>query len=133
MHKIPKEFPFILDSSFESINKTKDLVQILIKLGFSEEIERANNVSIRAGIGKMRGRKHVTKKSFLFVVSKDCPLLKAANNISGAEVVPVDSLNAELLAPGTHPGRLTLFTDLAINILEKSNLYTNQKITGDAQ
>ncbi|MDD3175016.1 MAG: 50S ribosomal protein L4 [Candidatus Nanoarchaeia archaeon] len=132
-HKIPKEFPFILDSSFESINKTKDLVQTLIKLGFSEEIERASNVGIRAGMGKMRGRKHVTKKSFLFVVSKDCPLLKAATNISGADVVPVDALNAELLAPGTHPGRLTLFTDLAINILEKSNLYTNQKNTGDAQ
>ena len=123
-HKLPEGFPFVLDSAFENVAKTKDVIVALKTLGFDEELARANTTSIRAGLGKRRGRKAKTKKSFLFVVSKDCPLLKAATNIAGADVVPVNSLNAELLAPGTHEGRLTLFTDGALDVLAQRKLYT---------
>jgi len=123
-HKVPEGFPFVLDSSFENISKTKEVISALEKLGFQEELVRASQTTIRAGVGKRRGRKTITKKSFLFVVSKDCPLLKAAANIIGAEVVPVNSLNAELLAPGTHEGRLTLFTDGAVDVLSERKLFT---------
>ncbi len=122
-HKVPENFPFALDTSFESLSKTKDVVSALEALGFKAELERASVTSIRAGKGKMRGRKTITKKSFLFVVSKDCPLLKAVANINGADIVPVQSLNAELLAPGTHVGRLTLFTDSALDVLSQRNLF----------
>lgn len=125
-HKIPEKYPFILDNSFEQIQKTKDVMTALQNVGFKEEIARAENIIIRAGIGKRRGRKHIVKKSFLFVVSKDCPLLKAASNIAGADVVPVNSLNAELLAPGTHPGRVTLFTDSALDVLSQSKLFMGE-------
>lgn len=131
-HKVPENFPFAIDSSFENVAKTKDVVSALGKLGFEAELERASVTSIRAGVGKRRGRRHITKKSFLFVVSKDCPLLKSATNIAGVDVVPVASLNAELLAPGTHAGRLTLFTDSALEAMEKENLFNeNRTIVGD--
>jgi len=123
-HKLPEDFPFALDTSFEEISKTKDILSALKKLGFDEEIERASRTTIRAGVGKRRGRKTITKKSFLFVVSKDCPLLKAAANLIGADIVPAQSLNAELLAPGTHEGRLTLFTDGALDVLSQRKLFT---------
>ena len=103
-HFLPQSYPFALDDSFESLAKTKDVLAALQKLGFEQEIKRAEVTTTRAGIGKRRGRRKVTKKSFLFVVSKDCPLLKAAANITGVDIVPVQSLNAELLAPGAHPG-----------------------------
>lgn len=129
-HKLPEGFPFILDSSFENIQKTKDVVNALEKLGFTDELIRAQQTTLRAGAGKRRGRKTKTKKSFLFVVSKDCPLLKSALNIMGADVVPANSLNAELLAPGTHSGRLTLFTDGALDVLTQYKLFTDKKIVG---
>lgn len=129
-HKIPANYPFALDSSFESVSKTKDVVVALQTLGFEQELERASQTSIRAGVGKRRGRKTVTKKSFLFVVSKDCPLVKAASNIAGADIVPVNSLNAELLAPGTHAGRVTLFTDGALTALADHNLFNDKKVGG---
>jgi large subunit ribosomal protein L4e len=132
-HKVPEGFPFVLDSSFETIQKTKDVVLALQKLGFAEEMQRAQETTIRAGAGKRRGRKTKTKKSFLFVVSKDCPLLKAAANIMGADVVPVNGLNAELLAPGTHSGRLTLYTDGALDILSQYQLFTDKKTVGGMQ
>jgi large subunit ribosomal protein L4e len=133
-HKVPKAYPFAIDSSFEAITKTKDVYDSLMKLGFEEELLRASETSIRAGMGKARGRRHITKKSILFVVSKDCALLKSATNIAGVDVVPVNALNAELLAPGSNPGRMTLFTSSALDVLEKENLFLNNpKTKGDAQ
>ncbi|KAF5039313.1 Ribosomal protein L4/L1 family protein [anaerobic digester metagenome] len=73
---------------------------------------------IRAGRGKLRGRKYKHKKSVLIVAGENSPILKAARNLSGVDVVTVDSLNAELLAPGTHAGRLTVWTESAIGKLE---------------
>ncbi len=129
-HKLPEGFPFVLDSSFENIQKTKDVLKALELLGFSDELVRSQQTTIRAGAGKRRGRKTKTKKSFLFVVSKDCPLLKAAANILGADVIPVNGLNAELLAPGTHSGRLTLYTDGALDVLTQYQLFTDKKTVG---
>lgn len=129
-HFIPDSYPFALDASFESLDKTKEVLAALQKLGFQKELDRAQTTTIRAGVGKRRGRKTVTKKSVLFVVSKDCPLLKAAANITGVDIVPVQSLNAELLAPGTHPGRVTLFTDAALDALEQHQLFTDIKQVG---
>lgn len=124
-HKIPKEFPFIIDTDFEQLKKTSDVESALAQLGFAEELARGSEKRIRAGKGKMRGRKYKTPSSFLFVVSaKDTPLAKSASNIPGAEVVVVDSLNAEALAPGAHPGRLTLYTKAAMERLASEGLFT---------
>lgn len=50
-------------------------------------------------------------------MGEDKGIRKAARNHPGVEVVVVDNLNAELLAPGTHPGRLTLYTRSAVDKL----------------
>lgn len=126
-HKIPKEFPFILENAFENVTKTKELEQVLLALGFEGELDRAGVKKVRAGKGKMRGRKHKTPVSFLFVVSKlETPLERAAANLPGATVVPVHMLNAEFLAPGAHPGRLTLYTQSAVERLAKENMFTKE-------
>ncbi|MDP3765100.1 MAG: 50S ribosomal protein L4, partial [Nanoarchaeota archaeon] len=78
---------------------------------------------IRAGKGKSRGRKYKKKKGPLVVVSKTDKLSRAVANMTGIDVVEVKNLNAELLAPGAKAGRLTLWTQAAINILEKENLF----------
>ncbi|MDH7564851.1 MAG: 50S ribosomal protein L4, partial [Candidatus Bathyarchaeota archaeon] len=41
------------------------------------------------------------------------------SNIPGLDVVTVNNLNTELLAPGTHMGRLTLWTNSAVAQLAK--------------
>ena len=122
-HKVPESYPFIIDSSLEKTDKTKDVQTILLNLGFKDELSRSLIKKVRAGLGKVRGRKYQRKKGILIVVGEDCSLLKAANNISGIDVVKVNALNAELLAPGAMPGRVTLWTENAINILEKDKLF----------
>lgn len=122
-HKVPPNYPFIASKEFEAITKTQDLLKILHDHGFDEELKRAAVRTIRAGKGKMRGRKYVKRKGPLIVTAGDCKLLHAAKNVPGTDVVPVSKLNAHLLAPGTKPGRLTIFTEQALEHLEKQKLF----------
>ena len=122
-HIIPNNYPFVLDDKFESIEKTKNLLEILKKLGLGDELSRVGIKKVRSGKGKVRGRKYTKKKGPLIVVSKRDKLNKAVANIPGIDIVDIRSLNAELLAPGATAGRLTLWTSAAINILEKERLF----------
>ena len=122
-HKVPSEYPFVMESSFESLSKTKEVEEILQALGFKDELARCAVKKIRAGMGKRRGRKYQRKKGILIVVAENCPVIKAAENIEGIDVTTVKGLNAELLAPGAMPGRVTLWTEKAIDALKKDNLY----------
>ncbi len=122
-HVIPESYPFIVDTSIEGINKTRGLIKVLTALGFKEEVERTKKKKIRAGKGKLRGRKYKKKKGILLVVSAECSLMKAANNLTGIDIIPVHHINAEFLAPGGVPGRASLFTEKAVEILEKERLF----------
>ncbi|MBI4141513.1 50S ribosomal protein L4 [Candidatus Woesearchaeota archaeon] len=122
-HKLPKTYPFIASKEFETIATAKELTKILQTHGFEEELKRSAEKKIRAGKGKMRGRKYTHKKGILIVTTKDTKLLKSARNLPGTNVVDVTQLNTELLAPGTKPGRLTIFTQTAIEQLEKTKLF----------
>jgi len=121
-HILPKEFPFLLSNDVENIEKTKDVLELLIALGFKEELDRTKDKTIRAGLGKNRGRPYKVKKSILFVVSKKCNLNKAAANVSGVDIVTPNHLNANLLAPGCAVGRLTLYTEGAVDEIAKKFL-----------
>lgn len=122
-HKIPQSYPFTVDSDIEKLTKTKELKETLERLDFRAELQRSLIKKIRAGIGKLRGRKYRRKKGLLLVVGNDCPLLKGAKNIPGLDIVKPNQLNAELLAPGAKPGRIALFTENAINLMEKNKLF----------
>ena len=43
--------------------------------------------------------------------------------MQGIQIVPVSSLNAELLAPGTTPGRLVIWTKDAIERMKSEELF----------
>nr|AJS12111.1 50S ribosomal protein L4P [uncultured archaeon] len=122
-HHVPASYPFIIENEFEAVSKTKDVLAVLQKLGFGDELSRTEHRTIRAGKGKRRGRKYKTKKGILLVVSNNCKLQQAAKNIPGVDVTTVNTINAELLAPGFMLGRATLFTQAAIERMQKENLF----------
>ncbi len=82
-----------------------------------EELERTSVKKVRAGKGKMRGRKYKRKKSILFIVSKDDGFSKSASNVAGANICLVDDLDIRELAPGADAGRLTIWSKSAFNKL----------------
>ena len=122
-HILPNQYPFVLENKVEEFNKTKQVFDLLSKFGFDNELSRAKEKKIRAGRGKTRNRPYKKKVGPLLVVSKDCALLQSVSNLAGFEVVKVDNLNAKLLAPGQRMGRLTIFSEAAIDRLEKDNLF----------
>lgn len=122
-HKVPEGYPFVVDSSLEKISKTSAARKVLENLGFNNELRRSAVKKIRAGMGKLRGRKYQRKKGVLIVVGEDCPLIKSVRNIPGVDVVPVAALNSSLLAPGAMPGRATIWTEKAINLIGERKLF----------
>lgn len=113
------ELPLIVSDEFQTINATSETRDFFIKLGVWPDILRAKQgKKIRSGKGKMRGRKYKKPKSILVVINEDQGIVKASRNHPGLDIVDVRNLNAELLAPGTTPGRLTIWTESAVAQLE---------------
>jgi large subunit ribosomal protein L4e len=52
-------------------------------------------------------------------VSKDNGIGYAARNLPGVEICSVAGLNAELLAPGAHPGRLVIWSESAFEEIDE--------------
>ena len=116
-HSYDGEVP-IIEEGLSNIEKTQELKEKLEDLGLEEELERAAQKKVRGGKGKNRGRKYRRKVGPLVVVAEDNGILDAANNLPGVEASLVDQLNAEKLAPGAQPGRLTVWSQKS---LEKLN------------
>jgi len=121
-HKAPDNYPFIVESKIESVKKAKDFALALKALGLQGEMKRTEDTSVRAGRGKTRGRRLKRKRGALIVVSDWCDLTKN-QNIQGFDVVRVQELNAEMLAPGGDLGRLTVFTEKALEKLAKYKMF----------
>lgn len=116
-HLFEGEAPFVVDESFEAIEKTSDIIKALSVLGLYADVERAkDSKKIRAGRGKTRGRRYKSRKSVLFVTG-DEPL-RAAQNLAGVDSVSIYDLDVEMLAPGTHAGRLTIWSESALKRME---------------
>ncbi len=119
-----KSLPIVVSDDLEEIAKTREVIDALVKLGIEEDLLRVKEGKrIRAGKGKRRGRKYKRKKGPLIIVSNpNAPIIRAARNIEGVDVVPVNKLSVIHLAPGGFPARLTIWTKSAImNIQEKIN------------
>jgi large subunit ribosomal protein L4e len=124
--------PIIVESKFETlfrraidarddegrVNATKTLITVLENLGLGPDLARARaGTHVRAGRGKMRGRRLKIPRSVLIVASNDKDLSRAARNVPGVEVVSPKRLSTEALAPGGSPGRLALITETALTEL----------------
>jgi large subunit ribosomal protein L4e len=113
------ELPLVVVDVLEGLKKTKDVKDAFSNLGLGGDLTRAKVKVIRSGKGTKRGRKYKKKKSVLVVVSNDENIKKAAENITGVDVTTAQKLNAEHLAPGANPARLTVYTISALKDIEK--------------
>ncbi len=117
-HRFDAQLPLVAADALENIEKTKDVVSFLQNAGVYDDVLRAKDGrNVRAGKGKLRGRRFKNKKSLLIVATCDSSLMRSARNLPGVDVISVDDLNAEFLAPGTQAGRLTVWTESAISSL----------------
>ena len=112
------QIPLIIEDDVQTIQKTSEIRDVFVNFGLLPDVERADRRKIRAGKGKMRGRKYKVGKGPLIVVSEDQGISSAARNLPGVDIVTLKNLNAELLAPGAHAGRLVLWSKSAFTSLD---------------
>jgi large subunit ribosomal protein L4e len=114
------DLPLIVTDEFQRLKKSREVLEVLLQLGVMPDILRVKDSrKVRAGKGKRRGRRIKQAVGPLIVVNENEGVAEAARNLPGVDVVKVQNLNAELLAPGTHPGRLTIWTSSSIQRLNE--------------
>ena len=115
-HRFDAKLPVVIEDAFEKLERTSDVIAALQAAGVYPDVERSRaSRKVRPGRGKIRGRPYKQRKSLL-IVTKAEPL-RAARNLAGVDAVSVKELNPEHLAPGTHAGRLTVWTAGAVKQL----------------
>lgn len=115
--------PLIIENAFEKINRTQQVEDILTKMNLGPELARVAVKKVRAGKGKNRNRRRKMKAGPLIVTSGGCNASRAAANITGIEICPVNQLNAAVLAPGGQSARMVIYTEGAIKTLHDKHLF----------
>lgn len=111
-------FPVVVADELAALKKTKEVLAALNQIGVTADLERAKaGKHVRAGMGKLRGRRYKTPKSLLVVTADG--KAGALRNLTGVDVVSATAVGAEHLAPGGDAGRLTVFTKGALEALKE--------------
>jgi large subunit ribosomal protein L4e len=119
------EVPLVINSSvFEgaAIAKTSAALGLLKSVGASADIDKVKKSrKLRAGKGKLRGRRHRQRRGPLVVYDPEVDgkeIGRAFRNIAGVETSSVFALNLLQLAPGGHLGRFIIWTSAAFKALD---------------
>jgi len=113
-----RDLPLVVADDIQGLKKTSEVEKAFLKLGVWPDVIRVReSLKERAGKGKRRGRRMKHAVGPLLVVTQNDGIFQAARNIVGVDISTVNNLNAELLAPGTHPGRLTIWSRSAFEKL----------------
>lgn len=103
--------------------KTSAAVSLLKAIGAGPDVVKVQKSrKLRAGKGKMRGRRHRQRRGPLIVYNPDTDgkeLVRAFRNIPGVETSSVFALNLLQLAPGGHLGRFIIWTSSAFAALDE--------------
>ena len=112
------KLPVVFSNEIEAVSGTKEFVKII---GAAKLDHAIKGNSARTDSGKRHmSRARSYRKSILVVVGEDKGIKKAARNVAGVDVCTVSELRAELLAPGGNPGRLTVWSEHALEKCDES-------------
>lgn len=114
-HKFDAErkLPIVVSDEVEKLSKSSEARQFLSSLGLWDDLVRVRKSKrIKAG-----HRVHAVGP--LLVLADNKSGLRAFGNIEGVNVVRANDLSVEALAPGTHPGRLTIWSESAVKMISE--------------
>ncbi|MDE1851282.1 MAG: 50S ribosomal protein L4 [Candidatus Micrarchaeota archaeon] len=108
-HRFKGDAPIIIDQKIEGVSKTKQLMQILEKLGVSDDLDASHKPRLANGMRRKAQLRHF-RRSVLIVAKDASKISKAGRNIPGVEVCSVSELTIQKLAPGGMP-RLSVWSE----------------------
>lgn len=105
------------------MTKTSAALGLLKTVGAGPDIDKVRKSrKLRAGKGKLRGRRHRQRRGPLVVYNPEVDgkeIARGFRNIPGVETNSVFALNLLQLAPGGHLGRFIVWTSAAFAALDK--------------
>ncbi len=120
------EVPLVISSTAfadAALAKTQAALALLKTVGAGPDVDKVKKSrKLRAGKGKMRGRRHRQRRGPLVVYEPEKDgkeLVRGFRNIPGVETSSVYALNLLQLAPGGHLGRFIVWTSSAFAALDK--------------
>jgi len=117
-HRFSRQLPIVVSSDVEKISKVRDLKRFLEAIGMGEEMKRIERRTKKSGSSISRLRR--TGVGPLFVVSDGKSLHLTVKSMGGISVARSSSLSVLDLAPGSSPGRLTIWSKDALSALTKN-------------
>jgi len=112
-HKFDEDIdlPLVVTDEVEKFAKSSAAKSFLTAIGVWDDIDRVKKSK------RIRGKNRKHSVGPLLVVSEYQGAQRAFENFEGVDIVRVKDLSVEALAPGTHPGRLAIWTESAIKTL----------------
>jgi len=131
------EVPLVVDNKvIDNVDKSSKAVALLKTLNAYDDVMKAkDSVNIRAGKGKARNRRYVSRRGPLVIYSQEnTPMVKAFRNVAGVDLCNVSRLNVLQLAPGGHLGRFVIWTrmhsrDLTLSTEPTHRFHKPRRIT----
>jgi large subunit ribosomal protein L4e len=115
-----ESFPLVVSDEVQDLSRTSEVRNLLAKIGVMKDLERARNrEKSLSGKSRMRGKAKRFGVGPLLVVGEDKGIGRAARNLVGVDVIEAKNLNVQLLAPGTDAGRLTVWSESALKIMDQ--------------
>ena len=117
-HKFDQErrLPLVVNDEVEKLSKSSQAKHFLSAVGVWDDVLRVRRSK------RIKSGRRVHAVGPLIVVGDDKTARKALRNFEGVSVIRADELSVESLAPGTHPGRLTIWSESAVRkIAEKGD------------
>ena len=119
------EVPLVISSEVfagAALARTSAALGLLKSIGASADIDKVKKSrKLRAGKGKLRGRRHRQRRGPLVVFDPEVDgkeLARGFRNVPGVETSSVFALNLLQLAPGGHLGRFIIWTSAAFKALD---------------
>lgn len=124
-HHFKSELPIVVSDEVEKLPKVRDLKKLFAALGAEKEFERVNERTKKESTRYARVKRNATGP--LFVVSDSSHLKRILKSVSGFSVVKGSELSVLDLAPGSAPGRLTIWSKSALSTLPKQVLEIGER------
>ena len=119
------EVPLVISSDAfagTALAKTSAALALLKAIGAGPDVEKVRQSrKLRAGKGKLRGRRHRQRRGPLIVYNPEVDgkeTVRGFRNLPGVETSSVFALNLLQLAPGGHLGRFIVWTSSAFAALD---------------
>ncbi len=124
LDKLNIKLPIVIESKLENI-KTKDFLKMLENILHDAYKLAIKNKEVRAGKGKLRGRKYKSNAGLLLIKSKDEKI-----KIKGIDIKSSSDLSITDLYP---LGRLAMFTEKALHELGHESAHESKHELGGKQ